>query len=84
MKQQSPRSQSASARRYRGTAGLEQQRVDSMQDDSTGWRRFGPYLSDRAWGTVREDYSADGNAWKYLTYDMARAKATRSASFSAA
>jgi len=48
-----------------------------MRDDTTGWRRFGPYLSDRAWGTVREDYSADGNAWTNLTYDMARAKAYR-------
>jgi len=74
---QQPRSQSASARRYRSSASLEQQRIDFMQDDSTGWRRFGPYLSDRAWGTVREDYSADGNAWTYLTYDTARAKAYR-------
>ena len=37
------------------------------------WRRWGPYVTERAWGTVREDYSHDGNAWGYLTYDMARA-----------
>jgi hypothetical protein len=48
-----------------------------VSDDSSGWRRWGPYLSDRAWGTVREDYSADGDAWRYLTYDQSRGKAYR-------
>jgi len=55
----------------------ERERVREIQDDHRGWRRWGPYLSDRSWGTVREDYSADGNAWRYLTYDKARAKAYR-------
>ncbi|HLL24934.1 MAG TPA: glucosidase, partial [Kofleriaceae bacterium] len=55
----------------------ERERVREMHDDHGGWRRWGPYLADRAWGTVREDYSADGNAWRYLTYDKARAKAYR-------
>jgi hypothetical protein len=55
----------------------ERERIRSITDDATGWRRWGPYLSDRAWGTVREDYSADGNAWRYLSYDAARAKAYR-------
>jgi hypothetical protein len=41
------------------------------------WRRWGPYLSDRSWGTVREDYSPDGNAWNYLPHDHARSKAYR-------
>ena len=41
------------------------------------WRRWGRYVSDRAWGTVREDYSADGDAWDFLTHDMARSKAYR-------
>ncbi|MFM7809289.1 MAG: glucosidase, partial [Planctomycetota bacterium] len=41
------------------------------------WRRWGPWLSDRQWGTVREDYSADGDSWKYLTHDMARSRAFR-------
>jgi len=41
------------------------------------WRRWGPYVSDRAWGTVREDYSAHGDAWNYLTHDHARSKAYR-------
>ena len=41
------------------------------------WRKWGPYVSDRSWGTVREDYSADGNAWDFLTHDQARSKAYR-------
>ena len=35
------------------------------------WKNWGPYLSDRQWGTVREDYSANGDAWNYITHDMA-------------
>jgi hypothetical protein len=57
--------------------GAEQARVRDTVDDLSGWRRWGPYLSDRSWGTVREDYSHDGDAWGYLTYDKARAKAYR-------
>jgi hypothetical protein len=41
------------------------------------WKRWGPYLSERAWGTVREDYSAYGNAWEYLPHDHARSRAYR-------
>jgi hypothetical protein len=41
------------------------------------WRKWGPYLSERAWGTVREDYSADGNAWAYFPHDHARSRAYR-------
>jgi len=41
------------------------------------WRRWGPYVSERSWGGVREDYSADGNAWDFLTHDQARSKAYR-------
>jgi hypothetical protein len=48
---------------------------ERLQD--TDWKLWGPYLSDRAWGTVREDYSADGQAWTYTTHDMARSKAWR-------
>jgi hypothetical protein len=57
--------------------GKEQERIDEIKDDLSPWRRWGPYLTDRAWGSVREDYSADGNAWQYLTYDQARAKTYR-------
>ncbi len=54
---------------------VEGRRVEAA--DSDGWRRWGPYLSDRQWGTVREDYSADGNAWAYLPHDHARSRAYR-------
>lgn len=57
--------------------GEEQRRIDAITDDLSPWRRWGPYLSDRSWGSVREDYSADGNAWAYLPYDKARSKAYR-------
>ena len=61
-----------------GTAiDRERERVREIGDDLSRWRRWGPYVSDRSWGTVREDYSHDGNAWGYLTYDKARAKAYR-------
>ncbi len=41
------------------------------------WKRWGPYLSERQWGTVREDYSADGDAWEYFPHDHARSRAYR-------
>ncbi|MBK0379104.1 MGH1-like glycoside hydrolase domain-containing protein [Mucilaginibacter segetis] len=44
---------------------------------TSGWKKWGPYVSDRQWGTVREDYSKDGDAWNYITHDMARSKAYR-------
>ncbi|MEZ5116027.1 MAG: hypothetical protein R2737_07145 [Candidatus Nanopelagicales bacterium] len=46
-------------------------------EDAGPWYQWGPYLSERAWGTVREDYSADGDAWDYLPYDHARSHAYR-------
>jgi hypothetical protein len=59
------------------TGDAERDRVGDISDGHSGWRRWGPYVSDRAWGTVREDYSANGDAWNYLTYDKARSKAYR-------
>ena len=47
------------------------------RNDPVNWEKWGPYLSERAWGTVREDYSADGNAWGYFPYDHARSRAYR-------
>ena len=41
------------------------------------WKKWGPYLSERQWGTVREDYSVNGEPWIYTTHDMARSKAWR-------
>jgi hypothetical protein len=55
----------------------EHERLAEMTDDYSGWRRWGPYVSDRAWATVREDYSADGNAWAYFSHDHARSRAYR-------
>lgn len=49
----------------------------SATPTNTGWKKWGPYLSERQWGTVREDYSEHGYAWGYLTHDMARSKAYR-------
>jgi hypothetical protein len=48
-----------------------------LADDPQAWRRWGPYLSERAWGTVREDYSADGEAWASFPHDHARSRAYR-------
>lgn len=45
--------------------------------DNKGWKKWGPYLTDRAWGTVREDYSPYGDAWNNVTHDMARSRAYR-------
>ena len=48
-----------------------------LREDPSAWRRWGPYLSERAWGTVREDYSENGDAWTYLPHDHARSRAFR-------
>jgi hypothetical protein len=50
---------------------------DSLDKKIPPWRKWGAYVSERAWGTVREDYSANGDAWNFLTHDMARSKAYR-------
>jgi hypothetical protein len=55
----------------------EEQRLKEMEGASSSWRLWGPYLSERQWGTVREDYSASGEAWNYLTHDQARSRAYR-------
>ena len=55
----------------------EEQRLDAAIRGEAAWRRWGPYLSERQWGTVREDYSADGEAWEYLPHDSARSRAYR-------
>ena len=64
--------------------GVERDRVagfgrleDGLRTPGTEWYRWGPYVSERQWGTVREDYSADGNAWDYLPHDHARSQAYR-------
>jgi len=56
---------------------IESERLIEAREKGVDWHRWGPYLSERSWGTVREDYSADGNAWQYLSHDQARSKAYR-------
>jgi mannosylglycerate hydrolase MGH1-like protein len=51
--------------------------IEKSRLKQPGWKKWGPYLTDRQWGTVREDYSEHGTAWDYLTHDMARSKAYR-------
>src|SRR5437868_810230 len=55
----------------------ELQRLKENDSPETLWHRWGPYLSNRQWGTVREDYSADGSAWEYFPHDHARSRAYR-------
>lgn len=55
----------------------EEERLDAHRARAANWRDWGPYLSERAWGTVREDYSADGNAWSYLPHEHARSHTYR-------
>jgi len=55
----------------------EQHRLEQNRQGQQPWRKWGPYVSDRQWGTVREDYSANGDAWNYLSHDVARSRAYR-------
>ncbi len=55
----------------------EDRRLDEDTRRETNWKRWGPYLAERQWGTVREDYSADGNCWDYFPHDHARSRAYR-------
>src|SRR5439155_18711002 len=55
----------------------EQIRIDEAARRIRNWRRWGPYLAERQWGTVREDYSPDGECWDYLPHDHARSRAYR-------
>src|ERR1700730_14504232 len=55
----------------------EQKRLEIHRKQQANWKNWGPYLSERAWGTVREDYSAAGNAWENFPHDHARSKTYR-------
>lgn len=54
---------------------VEHERLDEARAQKVPWKKWGPYLSERQWGTVREDYSEGGDAWNYLTHDQARSRA---------
>ncbi len=55
----------------------EKQRLEDARTKSEPWKKWGPYVSERQWGTVREDYSDNGDAWAYFTHDQARSRAYR-------
>ena len=50
----------------------ERRRLEECRSQGIAWRKWGPYLSERQWGTVREDYSESGDAWNYFSHDDAR------------
>src|SRR5580698_10514693 len=58
-------------------SSAEERRLEESRDRTKHWKRWGPYVSERAWGTVREDYSSDGTAWEYLPHEHARSRAYR-------
>lgn len=63
------------ARNRTDEESAEQRRLTEAREAGVPWRKWGPYLSERQWGTVREDYSEDGNAWGYFTHEQARSRA---------
>jgi hypothetical protein len=68
-------SQNPETRRLDEASTLEMMRIQKVGPGKKPWRKWGPYLSERQWGTVREDYSQDGNAWSYFSHDQARSRA---------
>ncbi|HTP66978.1 MAG TPA: glucosidase [Geobacteraceae bacterium] len=59
------------------TVPVESKRLEEARDKRVPWKKWGPYLSERQWGTVREDYSETGDAWNFFTHDQARSRAYR-------
>jgi hypothetical protein len=55
----------------------EQKRLNATREAQVPWKKWGPYVSERQWGTVREDYSENGDAWNYFTHDQARSRTYR-------
>ena len=56
------------------TDPAEKRRLDDTHAGLAAWKKWGPYLSERQWGTVREDYSDNGDAWSYFSHDEARSR----------
>ncbi len=73
----SPRSIDRGQPEHPPNSTAEHGRLSRSRDRKEHWKRWGPYLSERAWGTVREDYSATGEAWEYFPHDHARSRAYR-------
>src|SRR5262245_63322821 len=59
------------------TMNAEEIRLQEAREQKADWKKWGPYLSERQWGTVREDYSDNGDAWNFFTHDHARSRAYR-------
>ncbi len=72
-----PGPRAAASEAHRAAARAERGRLAEAREGTAPWRAWGPYLSERQWGTVREDYSADGDAWSYFSHDQARSRAYR-------
>src|SRR6516165_1237381 len=64
-------------RKQPGSATVEEQRLEESRQRRVHWKRWGPYVSERQWGTVREDYSPGGSAWDYFPHDHARSRVYR-------
>ena len=65
------------ATKRKSPAAAERARLAEADAGTQPWRDWGPYLSERAWGTVREDYSPDGDAWDFFPHDHARSRVYR-------
>ena len=65
------------SKRSNSNSGSEAIRLEESKQQVRAWKKWGPYLSERQWGTVREDYSTNGDAWNYFTHDHARSRAYR-------
>src|ERR687884_344156 len=72
-----PRARASDSQARGNGADPERRRLAEVRTGQTPWYRWGPYLSERQWGTVREDYSLYGTAWDYLPHDHARSRAYR-------
>src|SRR4051812_22991401 len=72
-----PRSRQRPDQAPRAADVVEQRRLNDAREAGIPWKKWGPYLSERQWGTVREDYSHDGNAWDYFSHDQSRSRAYR-------
>lgn len=72
-----PSSTNGARRGASATSEAERIRLRESREALANWKRWGPYVSDREWGTVREDYSADGDAWNYFPFEHARSRAYR-------
>jgi hypothetical protein len=72
-----PKGPIESSKQAAAGVNAESERLRESSQSGVPWQKWGPYLSERQWGTVREDYSDDGNAWDYFSHDQARSRAYR-------